>query len=372
MARQQFLRGSLRVLRVKMLPTSQGISLAHSKRDSHLPASAQHDIPHLLFVTHVGQRTLNHETVSRPCCSTGPRWNICDAHYHNLRLKSREFAQELATKINYLIGDLFLGRLDLAGLHETRLLSPPFKEDETDYGLARRRKANAHSQHQHDKHYRVLVMSALPAAQAGDRIDGRYQVLGRLGSGSTGDVFRVADDHLGNEVALKLLTPKQNEPATWDEAQVLERLRSPYLLRVLNADLVDDTDIRYITTPVITGGDLEDVADGFGVDSLSAVRWGEHLGYGLDRMHREGLLHRDVKPGNAYLDDNGDVLLGDLGMAAAMDATAKLRQMARTLPLHPKLYLRRILDARLPRISTLWRQPSSICSPATILPAHAA
>lgn len=166
-------------------------------------------------------------------------------------------------------------------------------------------------------------MSALPATQTGDRIDGRYQVLGRLGRGSYGEVFRVADDHLGNEVALKLLTPKQNEPATWDEAQVLERLRSPYLLRVLNADLVDDTDIRYITTPVITGGDLEDVADGFGVDSVSAVRWGEQLGYGLDRMHKEGLLHRDVKPGNAYLHDNGDVLLGDLGMAAAMDADGK-------------------------------------------------
>ncbi|MGW0144500.1 serine/threonine-protein kinase [Streptomyces sp. NPDC003333] len=166
-------------------------------------------------------------------------------------------------------------------------------------------------------------MSELPATQTGDRIDGRYRVLGRLGGGTYGQVFRVADDHLGNEVALKLLTPKQNEPATWDEAQVLERLRSPYLLPVLNADLVDDTDIRYITTPVITGGDLEDVADGFGVDALSAVRWGEHLGYGLDRMHREGLLHRDVKPGNAYLDDNGHVLLGDLGMAAAMDADGK-------------------------------------------------
>jgi len=68
-------------------------------------------------------------------------------------------------------------------------------------------------------------------------------------------------------------------------------------------------------------GDLEVAAAPFGVDPVTAVRWGQQLAYGLERIHAEGLLHRDVKPGNAYCDGDGDVLLGDLGMAIRTDAT---------------------------------------------------
>ncbi|QFZ76372.1 protein kinase [Streptomyces fagopyri] len=161
------------------------------------------------------------------------------------------------------------------------------------------------------------------ASQVGDRINDRYRVLALLGVGANGEVYRVSDDHLGTEVALKLLKPQQNQAATWDEAQTLKHLSSEFLLSVLNADIVVGSDIRYITTPIMDGGDLENHAESFGVEAKAAVRWGQQLGYGLDRMHKAGLLHRDVKPGNAYLDGAGAVLLGDMGMAVAIDSNGR-------------------------------------------------
>jgi eukaryotic-like serine/threonine-protein kinase len=153
---------------------------------------------------------------------------------------------------------------------------------------------------------------------AGNRIAGRYLVVSRRGGGSDGDVYHVIDEHLGSEVALKLLAPKSGQPATWDEAQILEQLRSEYLLQVLNADVVPGSDLRYITTTLMTGGDLEDAALPRRVSPQQAVRWGQQLGHGLDRVHAARLVHRDVKPANGFLDSGQAVLLGDLGMAAAM------------------------------------------------------
>ena len=69
--------------------------------------------------------------------------------------------------------------------------------------------------------------------------------------------------------------PKGGAPAAWDEARILEQLRSDYLLPVINADIVGTSDIRYITTELMTGGDAETAAAPHGVDVSVAVRWGE-------------------------------------------------------------------------------------------------
>lgn len=159
---------------------------------------------------------------------------------------------------------------------------------------------------------------AVTQVGAGSRIAGRYLVVNHRGGGSDGDVYHVVDEYLGNEVALKLLAPKAGQPATWDEAQILEQIRSEYLLPVLNADVVPGGDLRYITTTLMTGGDLEDAADPRGVSPQQAVRWGQQLGHGLHRVHAANLVHRDVKPANGFLDSGHAALLGDLGMAAAM------------------------------------------------------
>jgi serine/threonine protein kinase len=98
------------------------------------------------------------------------------------------------------------------------------------------------------------------------------------------------------------------------------------LLPVLNADIVPGGDLRYITTPLMTGGDLQDAASPRGVSPQQAVRWGQQLGHGLHRVHAANMVHRDVKPGNAFLDSGSVAILGDLGMATAMEADGSAPQ----------------------------------------------
>jgi serine/threonine-protein kinase len=153
----------------------------------------------------------------------------------------------------------------------------------------------------------------------GQRIGDRYEVLEHLGDGRSGEVYRVLDHHLDKVMALKLLKPKPGQPSTWDEAQMLTQLESQYLLPVFNADVAVPSDLRYITTRYMSGGDLESAAHSVGVDSVSGVRLACQIAHGLDRIHDAGLLHRDVKPGNVFLNESGEALLGDLGIAAKVE-----------------------------------------------------
>lgn len=180
-------------------------------------------------------------------------------------------------------------------------------------------------------------MAGLASVKVGTLIGARYEVVSKLGGGTSGDVYRVLDKHLNTEVAIKLLKPVSGQPATWDEAQALKRLGSEYLLRVFNADVIEGSDIRYITTPLMTGGDLEKAARPHGVDAITALRWAQQAGHGLERIHAEGMLHRDVKPGNIFLDSAGDALLGDLGLTVHADAHGRAAAMGTFATVAPEL-----------------------------------
>jgi serine/threonine protein kinase len=153
----------------------------------------------------------------------------------------------------------------------------------------------------------------------GTRIGDRYEILDHIGDGTSGSVYRVKDDNLGAVMALKLLNPTAGEPATWDEAQALKRLESPYLLKVHNADVDVVADVRYITMPYIANGDLYRTVRAKPVEPRVALRWASNLAHGLHRIHAGSMLHRDVKPANGFLSNAGDALLGDLGMAVQME-----------------------------------------------------
>lgn len=163
-----------------------------------------------------------------------------------------------------------------------------------------------------------------PSLPPGNRIGDRYEVLRYVGNGRAGEVYQVFDHNFSKQMALKLLRPQAGQPATWDEAQVLKRLESDYLLPVYNADVAFPSDLRYITMPFMSGGDLETATKPKGVELALAVRWGAQIASAVDRVHDEGLLHRDIKPGNVFLDSGDDSLLGDLGLAVRIrpDGTA--------------------------------------------------
>lgn len=166
-----------------------------------------------------------------------------------------------------------------------------------------------------------MNLSELPA---GTTINDRYELAGRLGGGAGGSVYEAHDRHLDSRVAVKLLNPMDDGVAgPWQEAQRLEQLKSRFLLPVWNADVVIDSDIRFIVTPIMSGGDLSGLAQPYGMPASQAAHLVQQVASGVDRIHRAGMVHRDIKPENVLV-DGIDAVLGDLGFChlLAADGTA--------------------------------------------------
>ena len=157
-----------------------------------------------------------------------------------------------------------------------------------------------------------------PVYPKGTTVNDRYELLRKLGS--DGSVYEVHDRVLDKHAALKFLHPDQPGVAKpWDEARRLERLRSRFLVDVINADVVSSSDIRFIVTPLIEGGDLETYAAGTGIGLHEAVRFIQQAAAGVDRIHSDGMVHRDIKPANVLL-DRDCVFVSDLEFCELLDA----------------------------------------------------
>lgn len=154
----------------------------------------------------------------------------------------------------------------------------------------------------------------------GTTINDRYVLDRKLGS--DGDVYLAHDKYLRDAVAVKLLHPVGGQSQAWDEAQLLKNLGSRCLVPVLNADVVINSDIRFIVTPVMSGGDLENHARGIGVSVRTAIHYVGPIAAGISRIHAEGMVHRDIKPANALL-SGSDVIVSDLQFCEIVDASGR-------------------------------------------------
>ena len=156
-----------------------------------------------------------------------------------------------------------------------------------------------------------------PAVPPGTSVNDRYVLNSKLGS--DGEVYEAYDKHLNRTVALKVLRPDGGTPQSWDEARRLEQLRSNFIVPVLDADIVLTSDVRYITTDLLPGGDLEADARPHGLSVALAVRFGHQIAAGVDTIHAAGMIHRDIKPANA-LRRGDNVLLSDVAKCILLDA----------------------------------------------------
>ncbi|TKV26155.1 serine/threonine protein kinase [Arthrobacter sp. NamB2] len=136
----------------------------------------------------------------------------------------------------------------------------------------------------------------------GTTVNGRYTLLRRLGR--DGSVYEVHDRHLAKDAALKFLGVEGADVDSWAEARLLERLRSRFTLEVINADVVTEADLRFIVTPLHSGGDCESNAANLGFSTSTAVRYAQQVSAGVSRIHAAGMVHRDIKPANVLIDED--------------------------------------------------------------------
>ncbi|WP_370144586.1 protein kinase [Streptacidiphilus sp. EB129] len=145
-----------------------------------------------------------------------------------------------------------------------------------------------------------------------------------IGRGGMGEVWRAWDEVLGRPVAVKLLLPGVGDPLAAarfrQEAQTAARLSHPHVVSVY--DFGEDLGRLYLVMELVEGRTLADHLTARGALSPAEVAdIGAQAAAGLAAAHREGVVHRDVKPGNLLLATDGVVKVADFGIARFADET---------------------------------------------------
>ncbi|MGB9304898.1 MAG: serine/threonine-protein kinase [Mycobacterium sp.] len=167
-----------------------------------------------------------------------------------------------------------------------------------------------------------------------EAVFGRYELIGLIGEGGMGQVFRAHDTVMRRPVAIKVLPADlANQPGYRQrferEAFTAARLTEPHVITIFDAGEIDGR--LYLSMPVIDGIDLATLLHRRGpMTPQLTVKVIEQLASALDAAHAAGLVHRDVKPSNALLTRQDFVYLIDFGIAHDETAT-KLTQTGSVL-----------------------------------------
>jgi tRNA A-37 threonylcarbamoyl transferase component Bud32 len=155
----------------------------------------------------------------------------------------------------------------------------------------------------------------------------RYRVVGKLGKGGMGEVFRADDLKLGQQVALKFLLPEvDRDPVRLTqlhtEVRMARQVSHPNVCRVYDIDEVDGH--TFLSMEYVDGEDLASLLRRIGrFNEERGLEIARQMCAGLAAAHERGVIHRDFKPANVMLDATGHVRITDFGLAGASGETIR-------------------------------------------------
>src|ERR1019366_2677376 len=171
-------------------------------------------------------------------------------------------------------------------------------------------------------------------------LGGRYELDGIVGRGGMAEVFRARDIRLDRIVAVKTLRDDLARDQTFQarfrrEAQSAASLNHPSIVAVYDTgeDMMGPTPVPYIVMEYVDGRTLRDLLrDDRRLLPERALEITDGVLRALDYSHRNGIVHRDIKPGNVMLTRNGEVKVMDFGIARAVsDTQATMTQTAQVI-----------------------------------------
>lgn len=182
------------------------------------------------------------------------------------------------------------------------------------------------------------LCACLAPPQASDELGrlGQYRVLRIIGAGGMGVVFEAEDLNLNRRVALKALLPTLGASATarrrfLREARAAAEVESDHVVAIYQTG--EDRGVPYLVMPFLKGETLDDRARREPPLPMSEVlRIGREIALGLDAAHAKGLVHRDVKPSNTWLEaGTGRVKILDFGLARSTGEESDLTRQGAIL-----------------------------------------
>jgi len=182
-------------------------------------------------------------------------------------------------------------------------------------------------------------------------VDGRYRVVSRLARGGMSTVYLATDTRLDRPVALKILYPHLAADRFFlerfeREAKSAARLSHPHVVGVLDQGF--DGEVAYLAMEYVPGHTLRDTLDEKGaLTPRLALALLDPVVEGLSAAHRAGLVHRDVKPENVLMSQDGRIKVGDFGLARAASASNSTATLIGTVAyIAPELVSGGAADAR--------------------------
>ncbi len=174
-------------------------------------------------------------------------------------------------------------------------------------------------------------MTLAPGAKLGP-----YQILGPIGAGGMGEVFRARDTRLLRDVAVKVLpasfaSDPERRARFEQEARAASALNHPNIITLL--DIGDADGVLFIAMEYIEGKTLRELLGAGQLPTRKVLEIAEQLADGLAKAHGAGILHRDLKPDNVMVSKDGFVKILDFGLAklgaALVDGASDLETVAR-------------------------------------------